>query len=92
LRKNVGTTVEEGGFSRPPDAIILPGFSRGLTFNSVVVHRESPFPSLSTVWISLINSSVPKRQTGAEAQSIVASTGRLKPPSSTVVPTFFLKL
>src|SRR5258708_3336688 len=48
----------------------------------------SRFPSRLAACVPLINSDNPKGQTGAEARKCIASVGRLKPPSSTVVPAF----
>src|SRR5258708_6979619 len=66
-----------------------PGFSPGLTPYFFDAHQWSRSPSHSAACVSLINSEDPKDQAAAKAGNMVALTGRLKPPSSTVAPAFY---
>src|SRR5258708_33730645 len=68
-----------------------PGFSPGLPPYFFDAHQWSRSPSHSAACVSLINSEDPKDQAAAKAGNMVALTGRLKPPSSTIVPVFFRK-
>ncbi len=79
LRNNAGTTVEAGGFQPPDWRDMLLGFSPGLTAWSVDVHPGSRFHSPSTFCAPLKIPKTRKDQTAAEAGSLVASAGRLKP-------------
>ncbi len=41
LQKNAGATVEEGGFSRPWNATLFPGFSPGLTLGLEKIRKKA---------------------------------------------------
>jgi len=86
--KNVRTTAEAGGFSRPMKAII---FRLQPRFDSVlfVTHQGTRFLSHAAVCVALRNFDNTNGQTGAEALNLCQSIGRLKPPASTVAPAFF---
>ena len=78
------------GRLQPPDeSDHLSGFSRGLIPCSFDTHRGTRFLSHSAVCVALINFDNTNGQTGAEALNLCQSIGRLKPPASTVTPTFF---
>jgi len=88
LRKNAGTDVEAGGFSRPTGEKcfgLQPRFDRMVRRCASGIAISFSFNSLR----SLKNSKDPKGQTAAEAGRMFAPTGRLKPPSSAVVQAFF---
>jgi len=68
---------------------MLPGFSPGLTLRVAGIHEERQAARIREVVRHVYRA---EGQTGAEARESVAFVGRLKPPSSTVVPAFFREL
>jgi len=89
LAEKCPDNCRRGRLQPPGEREYSPGFSRGLTSHCFDVHGGSSVLSDSAVCVSFINSDDPKDQSAAEAGKMIVLIGRLKPPSSTVVRTFF---
>src|SRR5258708_23977211 len=78
-----------GRLQPPARMTSVQGFSPGLIVRVVEIIRAAQTAECEGNSCSLMHVKGPWNQTAAEAGRMIASVGRLKPPSSSVVRTFF---
>src|SRR5260221_12171861 len=88
MRKNAGTPVAEGGFSRPAEATSFRASAPVYPFILLMRFRDHDFVQIQPFAFPCKMPTTRRVKLGLKPNGFFPLNGRLKPPSATVVPTF----